>query len=224
MATRNLARTVIEAGRTPSSKLGRKRLRRMERHAARRYCYNAARLIELEELPSQPHIMPRDDEFQQADKLGAAMRWMQSRCGHPWDDTFSDLSIKFRGRGIALSHVVDEHMLDWVDMGIIYRYTRYEFRIEDGCLQENKQTKHPHSPYSHYHTTSLKALAWASERKINRYGLVMYWVIKKIRRTLEGWTYYSYPQANRLTSEEITYFLALPKRIQKELTHHGSNL
>ena len=95
MATRNLARTVIEAGRTSGSKHDRRQRRRLDRRDARQYC-RIARLSDDEgiaELDSAPVSVP--GYISQEDKLGPALRWMRSKCGQLWDDVYSELSQKF---------------------------------------------------------------------------------------------------------------------------------
>ena len=100
MATKNLARTVIEAGRTGSSKYARRRLRRLERREAKHFCYLAKNLIHEEDLGPKPVRLKRGWEFQQDDKIGPAMRWMMSKVGEVWDEVYSELSAKFRQRGL----------------------------------------------------------------------------------------------------------------------------
>ena len=116
------------------------------------------------------------------------MRWMASKCGQKWDDIFSELSIKFRGRGIALSHVVDTHMLDWVQDGTrqISRYSWYEFIVDqDGILRKNTEV----SPWRSRNSTDsynrwewvdvrrhrLELAVWAGDKKLIVRGDNIYW-------------------------------------------------
>lgn len=205
MATKNLARTVIEVGRSTRSKDDRKRLRRMERLEAAEYCreavgianlgvidseydddYNSRPIEALDELDTAP--VDKAGYIEQLDKLGPAMRWMESRCGRKWADVFSELSQKFRNKGIALSHVVDTHMLDWVQDGTKpdhYRWSAYEFIVdENGILRKNvearrwrgnNKTRRTNYSYDDYKKQRPMMEKWAGNRKIITRGEHFYW-------------------------------------------------
>lgn len=174
MATRNLARTVIEVGRTSWSKEERKDLRRRERREARRFCDDAASLLDLDDLQSAPVRYGRGYEFAQDDKLGPARRWLDSRVGRPWDEVYSELSAKFRGRGIALSHVVDFHMLAWVDRGAERWWGSYDYSVdEDGILRRTPQKPRKRSDYRWRRMNEVDD--WCDGRKVITRGRRCYW-------------------------------------------------
>ena len=220
MATRNLARTVIEAGRTSSSSYGRKVLRRQNRRKARLYCHKA-RLYddeELEDLESSPVDLESDWSFAQDDKLGPALRWMRSKCGQPWDDVYSELRTKFCGGGIALSHVVDTHMLGWVNyLNDLDPWNSYEFVVDDaGILRhvpENARRKWSQS-YHNARKLTLAAQKWAGTRKVNVVGARRYWAEQSKRYdsvTEAGDTVNSrgFRQTDEFSSEDYTFWRTL---------------
>jgi hypothetical protein len=222
MATRNLARTVIEVGRTSNSKIGRKMLRRRERHDARDYC-RAARLKneeELEDLKSAPVSHPRGWNFGQADKLGPALRWMQSKCGQPWDDVFSELSKKFRGGGIALSHVVDQHMLSWVKHpGEVDPWGSYEFTVDDdGILRHIPSPPRRRYHYFKTHRLLQAAKAWAGSRKVNVVGKRCYWAEDVTPFQSLPIDHY-YRQTVEFSAEDYTFWATLPATARKEVSN-----
>lgn len=176
MATRNLARTVIEVGRTKRSKEGRRHLRRIERRAARRFCYDAETYDDLEDLGVDPAGLPKGWDFEQDDKLGPARRWLDSRVGRLWDDVFSELSVKFRGRGIALSHVVDFHMLEWVDLGAERWYGSYDYVVDDeGILRHGPEHGKPRRSFGNRLAGHGEAARWAGDRRVIVRGKRCYW-------------------------------------------------
>lgn len=177
MATRNLARTVIEVGRTKWSKEGRRRLRRAERRAGRRFCHEAECLDDLDDLRSAPVGLRKGWDFAQDDKLGPARRWMDSRVGRPWDEVFSELSVKFRNRGIALSHVVDTHMLSWVDTGNKEKWWgAFDYEVDDeGILRFGPDHDKPGPKIPPRPRNYLHALRWADGRKVIVRGRRCYW-------------------------------------------------
>lgn len=141
MSTKNLARTVIEGGRTGHSKYARRlRLRRLRRDT-RLMCHaltsdpDAWASIEL----PRPHRWWY--EISHADKIGPCDRFLQSRAGRPWDAVHSEICRRFDRRKLAGKHVTNDHLLAavhflyeprwfgwrppkfWVDDGGIFRYT-----------------------------------------------------------------------------------------------------
>ena len=216
MATKNLARTVIEAGRTGSSKYARRRLRRLERREAKHFCYLAKNLIHEEDLGPKPVRLKRGWEFQQDDKIGPAMRWMMSKVGEVWDEVYSELSAKFRQRGIALSHVVDVHMLGWVDMGEAYRWSTYFFIDEDGLLQKQPQQKR-----NRWKPWRPKSDKWAGERRVIVHGATCYWTKPDYAHGLWGnLVPVSHRQDKEFSAEDYEFWNSLSEADQNRVIHH----
>jgi hypothetical protein len=216
VATRNLARTVIEVGRTKSSKEQRRQLRRVERRDGRRYCREAANEADLDDLRSAP-LRRRNNGLAQDDKLGPARRWMDSRVGRPWSEVFSELSVKFRRRGIALSHVVDTHMLRWVDRGELLRWKPFfEYVVDDeGVLQfgpfHGKRYSWKGAPRPRVSMAEVDR--WADNRKVIVRGNRCYWTSpdRWERPTWEGVrvTYESHRQGSEFSPEDYEFWAAV---------------
>lgn len=229
MATRNLARTVIEVGRTKSSKEGRKRLRRRERRENRAFCYDAETVEDYDDLPSAPVNLRNGYEFEQDDKLGPARRWMDSRVGRPWNDVFSELSVKFRGRGIALSHVVDTHMLRWVDLGELDQWRRfYEYVVDDdGILQHGPGYGKARRRYARP-VSAAEASKWAADRKVIERGKRLYWSApdRWERPTWEGpkATFESHRQGPEFSAEDYAFWAGLTDWAKKQVSLAAYNL
>ena len=225
MAVRNLARTVIEVGRTTASKWGLKQLRRLDRRKARNYCRSAL-LDDLEELGSAPLRGRRDYSFSQEDKLGPAKRWLDSKVGQKWDDVYSELTEKFRGGGIALSHVVDEHIMNWVNHTGDVQYRRYdEYIVDDeGILRRNpeyKLTKYRYR-WSVERKHREEAVKWAGARKVIVHRGRNYWAVRvaPFAHVLVGFSAPYYRQDREFSEEDYAYWAGLSRDARVLVTYN----
>ncbi|MEM9489424.1 MAG: hypothetical protein AAGC55_09780, partial [Myxococcota bacterium] len=123
MATKNLARTVIEGGRY--------RFNKFERHYSNRRARREARLY--------THVLCHDDDVGEGsavprrtkvyrmhyDRLNAAERWLASMIGRPWDEVRSRIARSFNTRTIAGQHIVFDHLLPSVSRGAIEPFPRH---------------------------------------------------------------------------------------------------
>ncbi|HTA19196.1 MAG TPA: hypothetical protein VK989_07870 [Polyangia bacterium] len=114
MATKNLARTILEAGRTSEGTWGRREDNRVQRARTRR----ALAALRDEDDPDDftlPLVKKTNRHLD--DKLGAPSRWLASHVGRPWDKVRGELFARFDTRTLAGRHIVFGHMLTWVDDG-----------------------------------------------------------------------------------------------------------
>lgn len=109
MATKNLARTVIEGGRSRYNKYDRRYSNRQVRQRVRAYARRLWFDIEEAQYEAVPRRRPvyRDHR----DRLAAAERWMASFVGTPWDLVRSEIARRFDTRTIAGQHIVFDHLL-----------------------------------------------------------------------------------------------------------------
>lgn len=110
MSTKNLARTILEAGRGPAG-WGRRADNRSERAETRHALANLRHAEEADDL-----LFPVGKKRNRllGDKLGAPERWLASRVGRPWSKVRSELFSRFDTRTLAGRHIVHDHMLRWV--------------------------------------------------------------------------------------------------------------
>lgn len=153
------------------------------------------------------------------------MRWMQSQCGRPWDEVYAELSVWRRSGNIAISHVVDTHMIEWVCTNLNDRYRDlYEFIVtKEGTLIENDEYKQRYRytgmRHNEYIAKRKQAFQWLGERRIVQHGTKLYWL--EIARVYTSQlnivikTYYR--QAQKLNDQERDYVLSLPARIRNEI-------
>lgn len=115
MSRKNLSRTVIEGGRDHRNRWDRRQSHGDERASTRAWLDKVAADGDLADelvVPPRPRVLK---SFR--DKLGPARRWLAAQVGRPWDKVYSELRAKFDARTVAGAHVVDDHMLGWVDRG-----------------------------------------------------------------------------------------------------------
>ena len=116
MSTKNLARTVIEGGRTGYSKWDRKR--RAQKHRVRQHGIRKRLLTDLEYATA---LFDDDgffdwDAISHADRVNPCKRFLVSRVGRPWNDVYSEIRRKFDRRTLPGRHVVEDHLLREVEL------------------------------------------------------------------------------------------------------------
>lgn len=187
MATKNLARTAIEGGRTASNKWERHYSHAEERAHLRNYLTevkaNADNWYEYDIDP----IKPVYKTF--ADKLGPMYRWLDSRVGMPWDQVRSDVVKAFDTRTTAGRHIVYDHLLRQVDVvpnydyGAYYRgpedftqsYYHHDFYVDaDGLMQKKDYIKRKQS-IPKFNTNQIAN--WLSGRSVGYVGKKLFWFI-----------------------------------------------
>lgn len=109
MATKNLARTVIEGGRAPYNKFNRRQSNRKMRAQVRAYMHRLGKDLDFYEERMEPSRRPVQPEFR--DKTSPAYSWMRNRVGKSWNDSFSELLKTFDTRTTAGRHIVFDHLL-----------------------------------------------------------------------------------------------------------------
>lgn len=223
MSTKNLARTVIEVGRSGYSKFNRSEYNRKERRKNRQILHMFGRDYALTE---EILVATRKKaEIDQLDKLNPAWRWLSSHCGKTWDHVRSLMFKKFDVRTIPGRHVVYDHML-----GSIATPTHHNSRLKDFLVNENGVLVP--QPFKKY--TRQKSLreykhirSWLKSRYIGRRNNCLYWFVpvdvvfwdRGIR--LNGHKP-AYRQDRRLTLMEENVFFALSRKARNELFEEGS--
>ncbi len=109
MATKNLARTVIEGGRYTYNKWERRHSSAEERAEARDYCKRVEidpEYAEEEEIDERRHV---SKGF--SDKLSPMYRWLEAQVDRPWSEVRSEVFQKFDTRTTAGRHITFDHLL-----------------------------------------------------------------------------------------------------------------
>ncbi|MDO8425508.1 MAG: hypothetical protein Q7T01_03265 [bacterium] len=116
MATKNLARTPLEAGNTGFYQDVRREQRRQHRHESKAYCRRARGDIAVYENAAEP-VAPEhrnrrglyNNELH-GDRAGAVYAWIEAQVGRRWDDVYSDIRRMFDCRTLAGRHIVENHL------------------------------------------------------------------------------------------------------------------
>ena len=124
MSTKNLARTVIEGGRTSASKWIRRQSLKLMRVRTRVACKKLLSDLELLGDLNWPWRERTWDDIEHADRTNPCDRFLASRAGRQWNDVRSEITTRFRRRSLPGRHVVDKYLLNRV-----YRPDDVEFYL-----------------------------------------------------------------------------------------------
>jgi len=150
VSRKDLSRTVIEGGRRYHNGWERRQSHGDERAAIRAWLQCCAADEDAVEATAPPRRRRVYKAFH--DKLAPAKRWLAAQVGRPWNKVYAELRAKFDARTIAGAHVVNDHMLRWVERGdasTLAFHDRYFVVDAHGILRK--------SPYY--------GLSWARLRK-----------------------------------------------------------
>lgn len=129
MATKNLARTVIEGGRRGYNKWERRYSHKETRADEKAYISEVKEDTEnWYDYDIEP-TRPVWKEF--SDKLGPMYRWLHAQVGRLWNDVRSEVAEKFDTRTTAGRHITYDHLLSSVEEVPNLNYRRYSYRPED---------------------------------------------------------------------------------------------
>lgn len=174
MATKNLARTIIEGGRDRSNKWDRKHSHRQERALTREFLSKArARDDGFDGLatPRRPKVYK---SF--ADKLGAPRRWLARQVGRPWDHVHAEMFTRFDPRTLAGRHIIFDHLLQEVRIHPVDRrrfWVRPELYVDrHGILRERAGIKR--TPWRSSELPE-SVRAWANGRRVAAEGQALFW-------------------------------------------------
>jgi hypothetical protein len=151
MSTKNLARTVIEGGRTNHDKYNRRISLREFRINNHRYCHAVhvgAIDYDAEFEPERVWDYRFRDEIH-ADKTRPCDRFLASRAGRPWNDVVSEIVRRFDTNTLPGRHIVYEHLVNRVALPDSWRYLAHwwggyapKFWVdEEGILHHNKKER-----------------------------------------------------------------------------------
>lgn len=110
MAKKNLARTAIEGGRVPGSRVSE----HFHTRAERNHLKSILQIVKNDpEKADELVVNPRqvtDRKYREfRDKLGPVYRWLENQVGRPWDKIHSEIKAKFPANGLAGLHLL-EHL------------------------------------------------------------------------------------------------------------------
>lgn len=186
MATKNLARTLIEGGRAGYNKRERRQSHGDERALVRSYL---ARVRGEHDGFDAHALEPRGRVLKDFDdRLAAPRRWLRSHVGRPWDKVRSEMFERFDPRTLAGRHIIFCHLLKevrrWDDPKPLYRSDRFLIdrygilRVIDHGPRKKRCTGHG--------IAERTVLAWTNDRRVGGRGDALYWYLPV--RTCSGCT------------------------------------
>ena len=174
MATKNLARTIIEGGRARSNQWERNYSHRRERASMREFLRKACETDEGFDRLSAPQRNRVYKGF--ADKLGAPRRWLASQVGRPWDKVHAEIFARFDPRTLAGRHIIFDHLLQEVSVHQVTAYWSWLYVDRHGILRERapRRTRYRWESRSTELPESLGA--WAAGRRVADAGAACFWL------------------------------------------------
>jgi hypothetical protein len=204
MSTKNLARTVIEGGRSRGNARMRWSSNAEHRAGERQALSQLALAFELDDLVVRPR---RVVGAWFADKLGPAERWLRAQSGRPWGAVRGELFTRFDIRTTAGRHIVFCHVLPWVeDRG---RGRRWRFHVDGHGVLCASPRGARRLPRVHLPRPERELVRWLAGRRIGARGSVLFW----FELLPSGW----YRQGRRLAAADAALWRVLPSSFTR---HH----
>ena len=178
VSTKNLARTVIEGGRTSGYKIDVRDAKRSERASERSYLRAVQKdgdAADALPTPARTHV---GKSF--ADKLNPIYQFLDSRIGKSWAKVRAEMFARFDTRTTPGRHIVFDHILGTVAEtgGVLdrFRYIRYVVD-KQGRLQKNKERTR-YARYRPLEAVDWDAITeWLGNRQITPCGERFAWMI-----------------------------------------------
>jgi hypothetical protein len=201
MSTNNLARTVIEGGRSQWNKGDRKHKTASYRAHQRELLSHAMTATELDDF-AVPKPPARYRVFR--DKLGPPKRWLQRQAGRPWNTVRAVLFQRFDTRTTPGRHIVFCHVPPWVEDDARFFGRSSEFAIDKHGILRYLGGKRPR-PLRHHESLPIPESdleRWLQHRRVAERGGALFWFTP----TNAG----AYRQSHRLDDRDITVWRSLP--------------
>lgn len=182
MATKNLARTIIEGGRAKEHADTRKLANKQERRNAKNYL---RRVIENTDLADELSIQPASTFVykSQRDNLAPLRKWFNSKAGQKWDDVYSEARSRWDIRTIKGYHLIRDHLPYYsnVPRDGLPNYRSYENEgVDDNGICHpfrpyGWSRKRPQRPRRVYKDETVRK--WLNHRKVAQVGSVLFWYV-----------------------------------------------
>lgn len=213
MATKNLARTVIEGGRTHHHKFERRRRTRRDRHRGRAVAALIARNPDDEGV-----FLPRQTLMRwHFDRLSAAERWLGSFVGQPWNSVRAQIARNFDTRTVAGRHIVFDHLLPSVRGSGSTRAHTVQFEIDRGGVLRACRTVWPYRAQRRDARRAARAradaLLWLNGRRVGRRGAHLFWFESTGASECEP----AFRQTRRLSRVQQHRWLQFPAEVRAAL-------
>lgn len=235
MATKYLARTIIEGGRARYSKWERNQSHGEERALARTFITKAS---------AQPggfdgaSVEPRRKVYKGfADKLGAPRRWLRAQIGRPWNKVRSEIFERFDPRNLAGQHIIFDHLLREVVVNETHeRRGRHDLFVDRHGILRAPKPERREPRWSYRECVRQADLQWLAGRRVGGEGTSLYWLVEHSAcagccngqaapcccAIVDGVTRHGahkhYRQAQRLNEDELERWLSIHEKARGKLS------
>jgi hypothetical protein len=200
MATRNLARTVVEGGRSGYSKLARKVRNRTERRL---------RFDEEGNIVRGKEHRSGGRGF--ADRLAPLERWLAHHLGRGWNNVYREFCERFDRRTMKGWHL-EEHLLGSVGQD---RFGQGTFYVDPrGILR--REPRRRRSAWPAGVVSEYTALRWAAGRQVIVHGEALFWTARPIDPLAPAAA-----QGHRLSPEEATFWSSLSPAVRETIDYNA---
>jgi hypothetical protein len=205
MSTKNLARTVIEGGRSRVCGFLRRETNAAERSFVRQRLRQLTADADRDDV-----LLPSKDTggfrcFR--DKLGPAKRWLGSQVGRPWDLVRSELFARFDTRTTPGRHILFDHILDEVKEDGSRGYWRFSVD-RHGILRRAPYKRKGLRPPGRYFPGQTRVERALAGRRIGERGALLFWFLPT--------PYGGYRQHHRLHEADAKFWRSMPEWFRKE--------
>jgi hypothetical protein len=198
MATKDLARTVVEGGRAGYSKWDRRRRNRSRRRL--RFDENGD---VLHGKPPTPGWRGFDD------RLKPLRRWIGSHVGRGWNNVYRDFCTLVDRRTVKGWHL-DDHLKGMVDRGNPRGCESFHVDAR-GILRRNARSKRERRTG---YWDQLRAFDWARGRQILEHGGEAFWTADAVDDPIAASR-----QGPRLTESEMAFWKSLTEDLRHQLRY-----
>jgi len=217
MATKNLARTVIEGGRTTGYQVSVARHAASERAQGRAFLQRVMRDVEAADAYVDPRRTPVHVSFD--DKLAPIYRYLDANCGRPWRKVREEMFGRFDIRTTPGRHIVFDHILPDVE-GLRRWNPRYLVDAR-GMLRKVPRRRYVHTPW---YFDERPVFRWLGKRRITRAGdRFMWWEpVKYTQLAVRGQIHVRWRAVGLLSEADEKYLRSIPEKVfERVLARQG---
>lgn len=179
MATKHLARTVLEGGNTEKYRCARKRQNAWIRRQGRAFAQQCLRDPEVYWEQSVPAVKRRTDVWDRhTKKLRPVWRYLTSRVGRSWSEVYREIRQRFDDRTLVSHQVVHRHLLGEVapEQDLHRTYDRCLVDA-DGILRERPRPWRRSRRYQQPSVTQAELDVWLDGRVAAAVGDAVFWFV-----------------------------------------------
>lgn len=184
MSTKKLDKTAIEGGRINGYKYERKQSLRSARRGVKQVLQSVRDyedICEVEFPEREKSTYYPGEKFR--DKLSPVYRWIETKVGLPWDETYSLMRKRFDARTTPGRHILFDHMMSqiWTSQDHTTLQSDYrEYYVDGyGILRKNEERRRYYyydpAEYKKDHAERQELGSWLQGRLVDKIGEFLYW-------------------------------------------------